>query len=247
MLIATLLIFPSATTNAQTDVLKSAIQNATESVNKAKEADDPLAHKQALQKVIDTSIIRTNEFIGRLSLLRNLEPEYLEQRDLYLATLQGFIGHYHDVLDKLQGLEDVESIKALAAELKGWRDSILNPEIDKVVEFLLVFQGRGILNTANNRYDLITEDVNYFLDNNKDIRSKRTQSLINEAGDLLQAAGGFQVLAEELLLNSTAPQRIGALSSPTVRTLISSSLLKIKSAYKNFLEISALLRAATAK
>ncbi len=243
LLIAILLLIPAGVVKAQTDALKSAIQNATDSVNKAKEAEDPLAHQQALQKIIDSSIIRTNEFIGRLTLLRRLEPGYEELRDDHLASLRDFIQHYNAVLSKLSELEDVDAIKALAAELKDWRDSIVTPEMEKIVEFLLVFQGRAILNTANNRLHLIDDDIQYFQDV-KDLKNARVRTLLNDAAELLKSADRLQILAEEVLLAQADPEPAQIISSPTIRAIVSSALLKVKAAYKNFLEISVILRAA---
>ncbi len=243
LLIATLLLIPVSVVKAQTDALKSAIQNATDSVNKAKEAEDPLAHQKALQKIINTSIIRTNEFIGRLTLLRGLESGYEELRDAHVATLRSFIDHYNTVLNKLSDLEDVDSIKALAAELKDWRDATVNPEVERVVEFLLVFQGRALLNTAHNRLGLITEDATYFQDI-QDINNARIQTLLNEAAELLKSAERLQLLAEQVLLAQADPEPAQVIGSPTIRAIVSSSLLKVKAAYKDFLEISVILRAA---
>lgn len=243
LLIAVLLLIPVSVVKAQTDALKSAIQNATDSVNKAKEAEDPLAHKQALQKIIDSSIIRTNEFIGRLTLLRGLESGYEELRDSHAASLRSFIEYYNSVLSKLGELEGVDSIRALAAELKDWRDSIVNPEMEKIVEFLLVFQGRSILNTANNRLSLIEADFEYF-QGIKDLNSARIQSLLNDAAELLRSADRLQLLAEEVLLAQADPEPAQVIQSPTIRTIVSSALFKVKAAYKNFLEVSVILRAA---
>ena len=147
------------------------------------------------------------------------------------------------MLSKLGELEDVDSIKALAAELKDWRDSAVNPEMEKIVEFLLVFQGRGILNTANNRLGLIEEDVQYFQEV-KEFNIARVRALLNDSAELLKSAERLQFLAEEVLLAQADPEPAQVIESPTIRTIISSSLLKIKAAYKNFLEISSLLRAA---
>ncbi|TSC89557.1 MAG: Uncharacterized protein G01um10143_47 [Parcubacteria group bacterium Gr01-1014_3] len=246
LLIATLFLLPAGVVKAQTDALKSAIQNATDSVNKAKEAEDPLAHKQALQKIIDSSIIRTNEFIGRLTLLRGLAPGYEELRDAHAASLRSFVQHYNAVLSKLGELEDVDSIKALAAELKDWRDSIVTPEMEKIVEFLLVFQGRSILNTANNRLRLIEDDVQY-LQEVKEFNIARVRALLNDAAELLKSADRLQLLAEEVLLAQADPEPAQVIQSPTIRTIVSSSLIKVKSAYKNFLEISGVVRAAINK
>lgn len=183
-----------------------------------------------LTSVLNLLISQAAELRKNLINLRDLNLDQEQIRKEYLDFLD-------ETLDYYRGLEinpDGSNVKSLAAELKEKRDGF-NPEFKKISDFVLVFQAKNVLKTASNRFVKINSDLSRLIDL-KILDREKPEFLLNEAHLLLVGAGDLVDQAEELVSTTEAQSQI--------RDLISAALIKIKLAYKKFLEISNLLKEA---
>lgn len=223
-----LLLTPVVPVRAQTGVLRSVINDLSESVDKVKEKDALDVRKEALRKILDFSINRIEDFQTRLAGLDGLSSDYVLLQDFYLEKLNEFLSYYKEKLAVLESEADVKNLKKLAADIKLWREEIYNPAAEKIIDFLLVFRGEDFLNLAISRLDRVTGDVNRLKDPNLN-KKFRLQSLLAMARENLSNAKNFIASAKAELLAPTEAD---------IEDLAGDALREIKSAYQKFIEIN---------
>lgn len=206
---------------AQSDALKSAYDEVVETAGK-------VSPKVSLQKVIEFLSAQVQDAKNSLALLRGLNEDQGRQRQ----ALVRFLNEAELYLNNID-LENTE-VKIAVEELKDWREQAFNPQLKKVSEFLLVFQARGVLNTAETRALKIRADLERLSDL-KIIKKDKPQNLLNEANLLLVSAEDLWGKAEKMLYAEDT-------EDSDIRETISGVAVKIRLAYKKFLEISQLVR-----
>jgi len=127
----------------------------------------------------------------------------LELKTLYLADLSIYETFYSESLAKAQLLESLESVQALAQEVKTYRDVTYTPGVQKIVEFILVFYSEDVINTAADRFTKISEDIGKL----------ELLGLVNEGTFSEQLASINTTLTEAMTLRSQAKDMVLAITA----------------------------------
>lgn len=237
---------------AQSDDLKAAKEAVQQSYDKlvevqgeqtltpeAQAKQELEAFTVALTEVVQFTITETESLSQRLLALKNLSVEVVKLQSDYLKVLEEFLIYQRDFLVKITpqasiaGLTLVE-IQQLASDFKDWREEIYDPEIKKIVGFLLVFKGSDLLVIATSRFNKITSDLRLF-QNSKLIQVDLLMPALEQAGGYLKEASKLnQAVIKSLLATSTDPVETNRLVEQVVGF--------IKSAYGKFLEMSSLVK-----
>ena len=250
---------PLRTAFAQSPELKSAKQDVADSVDKlAGDKENVDVRRQALEKVINFSIIETQDLIKKISVFKNLPPNYVQLQSLLLDNLEASVEYQKEFLTRLTPDLTIDQIKALAAEFKDWRETVLITELKKALNFVLAFQASAILKISDTRFENISSDLRR-LKTSRIINVQLLQPLLQGAGKDLQDARLLhnQVLdalldylpaATSTVATSTLPSAgsseaasstISISQAPLdIPPLISGILGKIMEAYKKFLAMS---------
>ena len=150
-----------------------------------------------------------------------------------LATLDSYLKYFNSLSAKLDKAETLDEIANLANEFKDWRENY-NAGLKKIINFILVFQEKATLKTANARFDKITGDLNKFK-SSKIIKTEQLRILLNEAADHLKEAQLLNDQAQILFISKDSNQI-------EIRSLIEDAFTNIIAAYKSFFKMSALLK-----
>lgn len=186
---------------------------------------------EALGKVVSVLISQANDLKKSLLSLRDLSDEEGELRFRYLQFLEGLSDYYQS----LKIADDGTNVRDLALGIKEKREES-SSQLKAIGDFILVFQAKGVLNTAQNRLVKINTDLER-LEDLKIIEKGKPEFLLNQALLSLTGAGEAIGKAEELLAITTEARS-------EIRNLVGVGISKIKTAYKKFLEISSLLKEA---
>lgn len=245
-------LMPVIWVRAQTDELKAAKEDLKDSYEKLaeiKESEELTQQERdkreleakilTLQEVVKFTIAETKSLISRLSAIRNLPPEYGRLQNNYLKTLKEFLKYQEQFLADLTvavegGSLNLEAVQELALDFKEWRETVYDPEIKKIVSFLLAFRSSDLLEVAIGRLTKIASDLKFFY-NSKVIKAELLIPALQEAGAYLQ---------EATLANQAAIQSLLATTTDPAETndLVGKVFELIKSAYGKFLEMSALVK-----
>lgn len=185
-----------------------------------------LSGRAKLQGVIDVLTIQVSDLEKSLASLKGLNEQQVAARDEYISFLE-------DMSKFLTAVEiDAETadVKFLADQIRIWREETLGPRIPGIVNFVLVFQVRSVLNTAESRYLRIFADVGR-LEDLKILKGSKARNLMGESLSLLTSAGELRNQAEAFLFKEGVPDS-------QLRQLLNDSIVRIKLAYKKFLDIS---------
>lgn len=233
ILTGAMLVMPLFQIQAQpSDNTKSVLREVVEI--KESRVDSIKSRKTAILKIIELSVSEVNDLIKQLSSLKRLDVEYLKIRNQMLALLESYLKYLDALSTKLEKAETLEEIASLANEFKAWRENHYNVGLKKIINFVLVFQEKATLKTANARFDKIASDLNK-LRSSKIIKTEQLLVLLNEAADHLKEAQLLNDQAQLLFVSQDSNQiEIG--------DLIEGAFTGIKAAYKSFFEMSALLK-----
>lgn len=207
----------------------AAVQSAVDQLSDKASA---LSARDKLKGVLEVLMTQVEDLGNSLSSLKGLDEVQADQRDQYLS----FLSDAAKYLTALQIDVQTADVKFIAEELQGWRAETFSPEAQNIVDFILVFQVKSVLKTAETRYLKIWSDVNRLMDL-KILKDNKAQNLLADDRLLLTAAADLRSQTESLL---TADGD----HNDEIRQLLSASIAKIKLAYKKFLEISQLVKDA---
>ena len=247
-----LVLLPVFWAQAQSDDLKAAKEAVQQSYDKLVEVQDEQAltqEEQAQQElealtaafieVVQFTITETENLIQRLLAIKGQSPEILKLQESYLKELGEFLIYQKDFLVKITPQEDVEAlalvdVQQLATDFKDWREKVYDPEIKKIVSFILVFKGSDLLSVAASRFNKIALDLKLF-QNSKLIKVEILTPALEQAGVYLRGAAKInQEAVRSLLATSTDPLE--------TNKLVDQAIGLIKSAYGKFLEMSSLVK-----
>ncbi len=219
--------------------------------------------KEALKKIFDLFLLEISDLQNKLNELDLQDQQLVDIRTRTLALLQGYTEHSQELTQQLDNNLTLEGLKGLARDFKIWRETYYNPQIQILVDFLLVFGEKSALKTANTRLDKIIADLKK-LENTKLIRNSDYTPNLAKAMDTLTNAYVFNQRAEKMILEkiirnqllstTTSPTVLFAMSPATstnatssskvltnadeIKSLIERSIQEIKNTYTQFLEIS---------
>lgn len=192
------------------------------------------SREAAILKIFELSVSEVNDLIKQLGSLKNLEADYLKIRNQMLTTLESYLKYFDSLSDRLEKTETLEEISDIANEFKNWREIYYNAELKKILNFVMTFQEKATLKTANARFDKISADLNR-LKPSKIIKTEQLRALLNEAADRLKEAQLINNQAQYLLVDKNSNQI-------EIQDLIEGSFSGIKAAYKSFFKMSAALK-----
>lgn len=196
-------------------------------------AAEELSPVQELENIIGILISQAENLNKSLSQLKSLSEEQLAISEDHQDNLGAMVSYY----ESLKIEEDGSNVKELAAEIKENRQEIFANQLKKASEFLLVFQTKNALKTAEYRLARISSDIDRLAE--LEILSKsKPQFLLNEAQLSLVTANGFIEKAEFWVSTTTENEEIN------IRDLTGRAVARIRTAYKKFFDVSNLIKEA---
>lgn len=231
--IGALLIMPLFNIYAQpSEAAKSALKEIVDlQENKVESAE---SRQDALLKVLKLTSLETQDFLGQLKNIKNLNIDHILLRDQLQTQLNDYLLYLESLTGKLiNERPELNEIINLANEFKSWREKKYNPIIKNVLNFILVFQEKATLKTAQNRFDKINNDINK-LKPSKYIKPEQLLVILNEAADKLRSAQALNDEAQELLLEKESQEKI--------KKTVESAFNEIKATYKSFFKMSVLVK-----
>lgn len=254
------LFFPWKPSYAETS-LKSALKEAVEKAEKIseiknneylseeqREGMEIAARKEALEKILNLTILENQDLENKLSAFKNLNEKREEIKNYLLQLLQENENSYREIENRLAEIKNLEEIKQLASDFKNWRNLVYNPRTEKIIYFNLVFQGRNNVATANSRLNKIREDLNKLNGNNN---FEWAENLLNKAHLKIIKAENINLSAEGLVIQeidkgkgnwSFIKKLFSKNQIPTIKLLVEESNQNIKDAYQIFIELGKALR-----
>lgn len=203
-----------------------------------KEQKELEARKAVLKEALSLSLQETKDLITRLEEL-SFEEDSKEagMRDAFIGALRSYAAYYEQQIVKVDGTRSSSEVKALAQEVRSYRETIHNPNTQRIVNFVLVFRNESLLSVARTRHSKIASDINK-LEKKGFIEPGTFDERLAEARlDLDDAAALYTTARKEVLDEQTAGSTEGE-ERPATRETISASFDKIKEAYAIFLGIS---------
>lgn len=272
-----LILAPAGSIYAQPEAIKSARREVVEAADKLaevreqnlnpreKEQKEFELKKLTLEKIFNLTELETQDLKTKLQNLDEVEAELLILKDGFLVSLTNFLEFLADTKGLLAKSGVLTSVQNLAGQFKNWREAVYNPEIKKIVEFVITFQNKGILKTADLRFEKIAAEIRKLRPAPKSI-PEYWLALLNQSALGLKAARDLNSQAVNQLLNylpkeeivgedegleneevkeesQTTEPEIEA-TEPTIKELAEMSLGKIREAYRNFILLSDLIKKA---
>lgn len=230
---------------AQTENVKTALQNVADSLEqlsklppKNKDVSKELKIRvAAFKNILNLSAAELSDLTNKLIKVDNLDDGYLELRDQFLKDLGNQSNYYETIGGQLEGNINLVKIKQLAVQFKDWRNVVYHPILQKIVNFLLIFQGRDVLAIAQKRFNNIEADLKKVSDL-EIIKNSPLNNWLDEADQHLQQATDLQKAASLVILKST---------DSDIQKLVEDEFGNIKEAYNNFLQMSQWLKDASKK
>ncbi len=205
--------------------------------------------KKILSEVLSLSLDEVSKLTAKINSLPEFAEDSRERalQDEYKAALESYAAYYTEQSKKLGELTTIDEVKSLAQEIKDYRDNTYNPQVQQIVNFVLIFYNENVLKLATTRLDKITADIEkleklgYIKPDTFVNELKQAAEILNSARALLEEAKSA-VLAppEEPTLEAGATEDTPPPVEPN--KLIESSLNKIKDTYDIFLQVSKSLR-----
>ncbi|MEK7654248.1 MAG: hypothetical protein AAB345_03115 [Patescibacteria group bacterium] len=212
--------------SAQSDAVKSALDELESPDHEL----SPLEQFLGVLGVLDAQIVDLQK---SLISLKGLNSDQTSQRGEYLLFLEESASYLTAL--RLDTEVEVADIKFLADDLRTWKEEIFDPQVQEILNFSLILQARSILRTAESRYLKIRSDIERLSDL-KILTDNRANLLLTEARLLLTAADTLLNQAEELLEEGGQDAQL--------RKAVNAAIVKIKLAYRKFLDISYLVRSS---
>ncbi|MFH1188589.1 MAG: hypothetical protein V1652_01960 [bacterium] len=232
---------------------------------KEKEEQELVARKEVLKEALTLSIDETNNLLDSLNKLSEFKKDSQESgmRNAFTGMLQSYIAYYEQQLEKADKLATIADIKTLAQEIKTYRETIHNPNVQHIVDFILLSRDESIIEIAKVRFGKIVSDIrklerNSFIEygtfdeslNTANAFIIKAESLHKQAKDILFAEPSAITstattikLEQQTIATTSEGNDVIAIDSETpeeisVRDIIMTSFDNIKSAYSIFITIS---------
>lgn len=228
----------SAQVEGLTNTLENLIDSLTliEAIKTRKLPTDALALQGALNRVLDLSVAELEGLQTKLNAINQLSDEYQAMRDQYHEQLSGLRLHWEDVREAINQNIALNTIIARARNLKEWRETIYQPALAPVVNFIAVFHNQEAINVAQRRLASIMGDEK----NIKRIVAKNRwvtfAQLIKKAQAAIEQAGQLNNRAQQLLIKNNPLEEKG-----DVETLVATANKQLQQAYNLFLLMNELL------
>ena len=228
--------------------IKTALQNVVDSLDqlskiktttrgKAKDAEELKIRKMAFKNILELATAESNNLKNKLIDIERLDEQFLELKDQYLKELGNHGNYYESVNVDLEKQTSLVKIKELATQFKDWRKIVYHPSLQKIINFLLIFEGRDVLQTAEKRFNNVTIDFKK-VSGLEVIKNSPLSDLLAEASKSLDEAKKLQSAAELVILKA---------SDNDIQKLVEDEIEKIKKVYGYFIQMSDWVRKASKK
>ena len=208
-----------------------AIKNSDNYLSSDEKADIEVeAKKTALNKILELSIEEVKNLENKLEQFNDFSSEEISLlNQSHINALSDYKSYYESIRQQVNQNISLNEVVDLAQKLKNWRENNYHKKINKIADFVLVFQNQETLKVTENRLSKILRD------------SKAIKSLIKptkwaEADKLLETAKKLILEAREV--NNDAQDF--SLESKT-ESLVKKSTQNIIEAYQNFIALSELV------
>lgn len=192
--------------------------------------------KDDLAKALDLSLKKVSSLKTRLNELNFPElSQEAEMKNEALGDLDAYAEYYNKTKGELEMADDLDEVKALAKDVKEYRDLTYTPGVEKVVRFVLVFYNEDVLGVANERLGKIEADVKK-LDKLGVIKEEDFRGKLGEARNLLDEAAKLQGEAKRIIINASSTDTLKEKTS--ARDMLEKSLNNVKTVYDIFLELN---------
>lgn len=220
--------------------------------------------KIALLNIVILSLSEINDLKEKLeSLVLNTDKQ-MEIKDELIKILDQNKDYAEQLQKELEKDFSLEEIKNLTAAFKKWRSEHYNIDVKNTLSFILIYQEKSVIKTADVRLEKIISDLRK-LENTKLIKKEDSWKHLNNAIKNLTNAHLLNNKAENLLLKNFETASSTPIDSinqdlsdqgendnssskdeeklyDDVKFLVEKSLNEIKNAYKSFLQISSIIK-----
>ncbi len=216
--------------------------------NKLSEEEEIVYRKKVIMNAIDLSfkeIANLKEKLKALPLEEKSDPFVIRARmSEFLVSAETY---YKEAEKTLDGSKlSIENVKDLAKSIKEYRDGSYDPEVSKMLDFIIVFQTERLIRNASDRWEKIDSDIKK-LDKANLIDASEFSKMMADAMTSISNAKNSAAKAKSLIIESEKPKEVMLLRaevlektelSLTSRELCESSLTNLKSSYDSFVKIS---------
>ncbi len=189
-----------------------------------KEIKEIQIRKDALGKITNLSLVEIKNLESRINYLNFKSDAQTQIKERFLEILDNNKKYSEDLKAKTESDKlTLEEVKNLAQEYKDWRDENYNKYVKKLTVFILTFQEKNVLETANTRLEKIMIDLKK-LESAKLIKKEDTWKYIDAAMKSLTNAQIFNSSAEKTIINVIEKDIINtATSTPEIITSIATT------------------------
>lgn len=166
-----------------------------------KEIKEIRIRKEALGKITNLSLVEIKNLEDKINSLDFESGAQNAIKESFLGILDNNRKYSEDLKTKTESDKlTLEEVKNLAQEYKDWRDENYNKYIKKMTVFILTFQEKNVLKTANTRLEKIMTDLKK-LENAKIIKKEDTWKYVDSAMKSLTNAQIFNSDAEKIIID----------------------------------------------
>lgn len=242
---------PEETSNSSESVLAKQTETAPSGLE---------VRKQILKEILDLSLSETKNLKESLEKLDLTSSEWKEIKEKLLEALGQSDDHYKEIQGNLEKNDyNLDESKAIAKNLKEWRENIYTPQLNAIINMLLIFQNEDLLKITQSRLDKIENDIKKINKQNY-IKTESLKIYLDQATQTLKDAKDANEKAKVIFLeiervenekDSSKGQNFGIETSQTqnnnaekeknhenVQKLLIDSLKNIKNTYEIFFQMN---------
>ncbi len=212
--------------------------------------------KQILKEILNLSLSEIKNLEESLEKLDLTSSEWKEIKGKLLEALGQSENHYKEIQGDLEKNDyNLDEIRAIAKGLKEWRENVYTPQLDAILNMLLMFQNDDLLKTTQSRLNKIENDIKKISKQNY-IKTEGLKIYFDQAAQTLKDARDANEKAKAIFLeiekvDNDKGQNLGAKISQTqnndakkaknqetIRKLLIDSLKNIKNTYEIFFQMN---------
>ena len=165
-----------------------------------KEIKEIQIRKEALGKITSLSLLEIKNLKDKINSLDFESDAQTAIKERFLEILDNNKKYSEELKIKTENEKiTLEEVKNLAQEYKDWREDNYNNYVKKLTVFILAFQEKNVLKTANTRLEKIMTDLKK-LETAKILKKEDTSKFINSAMKSLANAQIFNSKAEKIII-----------------------------------------------
>ncbi|GEM_PF-1934204 len=180
---------------------------------KDKELKEIQIRKEALGKITNLSLLEIKNLEAKINSLDLTSNTQNAIKEKFLEILDNNKKYSEELRTKTENDKlTLEEVKNLAQEYKDWREKNYNKYVKQLTIFILTFQEKNVLKTANTRLEKIMIDIKK-LEGAKILKKEDTWKYIESAMKSLTNAQIFNSDAEKLIIEVIERDIINAATS----------------------------------